>query len=50
MERQSYLPVASIGHGVTLNADGTATCKFQIEWNENSATRIPLTMRKSSTP
>lgn len=48
-DRASYLPVASVGHGVTPNADGTATCKFHIEWNENSATRIPLTMLKPAT-
>jgi hypothetical protein len=46
MTAQSSLPMASVGHGIKLNSDGTATCLFQVEWTENVAIRIPVLMRK----
>jgi hypothetical protein len=45
----SWPGIFVVGHGITLNADGTATCEFQVDYSEGTATRIPLTMRKQST-
>jgi hypothetical protein len=49
MTAPSSVPMASIGHGITLNDDGTATCDFQMEWTEGTAIRVPLTLRRQST-
>ncbi len=39
-------PVASVGHGFERVSSNTARLKFQLEWNENAATREFLLLRR----
>ena len=37
---------ASIGHRFDTTSDHAAACRYQVEWNENSAPRSPLVLEK----
>jgi hypothetical protein len=41
-----FLSGASIGHGFKVSDTNTAIFTFQLEWNENVATRVPLVMER----
>ncbi|MBN8419233.1 MAG: hypothetical protein J0L73_09975 [Verrucomicrobia bacterium] len=46
---QRFFMTAGIGHGFTVSGANTAKLNFQIEWNENVATRVPLIMERQQT-
>lgn len=46
---QRFFMTAGIGHGFTVSGPDTAKLNFQVEWNENVATRVPLIMERQQT-
>ena len=38
---------AGIGHRFDMSSDRAAVCRYQVQWNENSAPRSPLVLEKT---